>query len=221
MTTPALIAWSGGKDSAMTLWKLPAMYQPIALLTNVQASQGRVSMHGVRRELIELQARALGLPLHAVELPDAPTNAEYEAHVERGFAPFQAQGVTHVVYGDLFLADIRAYRDAHLARLGLHGVYPLWGHNTAALIREFIDAGFRAVIACVDTTQLDASFAGRELDEAFLRDLPNEVDPCGENGEFHTFVYDGPLFSKGLAITVGEIFWKNERFCHCDLLCEP
>lgn len=217
MPSPALIAWSGGKDSAMALWRLPLEYQPTALLTNVQAAQKRVSMHGVRRNLIERQAAALGLPLSTVELPDAPSNAEYEARTEAALAPFQAQGVAHIVYGDLFLADIRAYRDAHLARIGMCGVYPLWERDTAALIRKFIAAGFRAIVTCVDTSQLDESFAGRELDETFLRDLPAGVDPCGENGEFHTFVYAGPLFREPLSVTIGDVFWIDDRFCYCDL----
>jgi uncharacterized protein (TIGR00290 family) len=217
MPTPTLIAWSGGKDSAMALWQLPPEHRPIALLTNVQAAQGRVSVHGVRRDLIERQAAALGLPLHIVELPEAPSNAEYEAQIEAALAPFQAQGVAHIVYGDLFLADIRAYRDAHLARIGMQGVYPLWKRDTAALIRAFIGAGFRAIVTCVDTTQLDASFTGREVDETFLRDLPAGVDPCGENGEFHTFVYAGPLFKEPLLVTIGDTFWMNDRFWYCDL----
>lgn len=217
MAVPVLIAWSGGKDSAMALWRLPPEYQPAALLTNVQRSQRRVSTHGVRCALIEQQAAALGLPLHIIELSDAPTNAEYEAQIESGVAPFRAQGVVHIVYGDLFLADIRAYRDAYLARIGMQGVYPLWGQDTSTLIRVFIDAGFRAVVACVDAAQLDSSFVGRALDESFLSDLPNDVDPCGENGEFHTFVHAGPLFSRPIPITIGDEFWKDNRFCCCDL----
>lgn len=217
MAVPVLVAWSGGKDSAMALWRLPPEYQPVALLTNIQRSQDRVSMHSVRRALIEQQAAALGLPLQVVELPDTPTNAEYEARIEAAIASFRARGIVHIVYGDLFLADIRAYRDAHLARMGMQGVYPLWGRDTSALIRVSLGAGFRAVVACVDTTRLDAAFAGRDLDESFLNDLPSGVDPCGENGEFHTFVYAGPLFNQPIPVTIGDTFWKDDRFCCCDL----
>ena len=218
MSIPALVAWSGGKDSLMALWKLASEYEAVALVTNIQSSEERISVHGVRRELLERQAAALGLPLHVVELPDTPSNAEYEARVEAVFAPFREQGVTHVVYGDLFLPDVREYRDAHLRRMGMQGVYPLWEQDTRTLIEEFIVAGFRTVVTAVDTTQLDASFVGRELDAAFVRDLLPGVDPCGENGEFHTFVYAGPLFRQPVPFTIGETFWKDHRFCYCDLL---
>lgn len=214
---PVVIAHSGGKDSLLALQRLPAVYRPVALITHMQRSQERISMHGVRRRLIEQQAAALGLPLHLIELPDAPTNAEYEARIAAGLEPFQRAGIRHIVYGDLFLADIRAYRDAHLARLGMQALYPLWGQDTAELARAFIRDGFRAIIVCVDTTQLDAAFAGRELDAACLRDLPTGVDPCGENGEFHTFVYDAPLFSAPIPVTIGARFWRDDRFCLCDL----
>jgi len=218
MSIPVLVAWSGGKDSLMALWKLPSEYEVVALVTNIQASEERISVHGVRRELLDRQAAALGLPLHIVELPDAPSNAEYEARVEAVFAPFRERGITHVVYGDLFLPDVREYRDAHLQRMGMQGVYPLWEQDTRALIQEFIAAGFKTVVTAVDTTQLDASFVGRELDMAFVRDLLPGIDPCGENGEFHTFVYAGPLFRQPVAFTIGKTFWKDDRFCYCDLL---
>ncbi|MGQ9909312.1 MAG: diphthine--ammonia ligase [Candidatus Flexifilum sp.] len=214
---PVVIAHSGGKDSLLALHRLPAIYRPVALLTHVQGSQDRVTTHGVRRHLIEQQAAALGLPLHRIELPDAPSNAEYEARIAAGLEPFRRAGIRHVVYGDLFLEEIRAYRDAHLARLGMQALYPLWGQDTAELAQAVIRDGFRAIIVCVDTTQLDAAFAGRELDAACLRDLPAGVDPCGENGEFHTFVYDAPLFRAPIPVTIGARFWRADRFCLCDL----
>lgn len=216
MTTPVVVSWSGGKDSLMALWALSEEYRPAALVTHIQAETGRTSVHGVRRALMEAQAAALGLPLHTVELPPTPSNAEYEAHIDAAYAPFRAQGVKHVVYGDLFLADIRAYRDQHLARMGMEGVYPLWGQDTRALADQFIGAGFRAVIACVDTTQLDAAFVGRDFDATLLRDLPTSADPCAENGEFHTFAYAGPLFSAPLPIKVGAPFGEG-RFRFADL----
>ena len=201
----------------MALWQLPSCYRVVALVCNIQQEQQRVSIHGVRRELIERQATALQLPLYTVDLPDMPNNVVYEARVEAALRPFLNRGVKHVVYGDLFLADIRAYRDAFLTRIGLQAVYPLWQKDTRTLLNSFIHAGFRSVITCVDTTQLNASFVGRELDTTFLKALPASVDPCGENGEFHTFVYAGPLFRHPLSVIIGESFWQDDRFRLCDL----
>jgi uncharacterized protein (TIGR00290 family) len=214
--TKVVVAWSGGKDSLLALWKLPPEYEVVALLTNL--NDERVSIHGIRRRLIEAQADALGLPVQFITLPAQPTNDEYERLTAEAFAPFQAQGVRHVVYGDLFLEDIRQYRDRFLKRMGMEGVYPLWGVNTASLIHEFIDAGFKALLTCVDTTQLDAGFVGREIDSALLDELPPSVDPCGENGEFHTFAYDGPLFKRSVPITRGETWVQDGRFCYMDVL---
>src|SRR5262249_15610720 len=158
-------------------------------LTNLNTEQDRVNVHGVRRPLIEAQAAALGLPIHFVRLPAKPSNAEYEALVAAALASYQAEGVRHIVYGDLFLQDIRLYREAFLAGLGLKGIYPLWEVDTRKLMGQFIEAGFKPLVSCVDTTQLGVVFAGRTIDAGFLHDLPPMVDPCGENGEFHTFVY--------------------------------
>ena len=212
-----ILSWSGGKDSLMALWKLAADYEVVALITNLNHEQDRVSIHGVRRHLIEAQAAALGLPIHFVHLPSKPSNAEYEALVAAALVPFQAEGIQQVVYGDLFLQEIRSYRDAYLKRIGWQGIYPLWAINTHSLIREVIDAGFMTLVTCVDTTQLDATFAGRTLDDAFLRDLPASCDPCGENGEFHTFVYDSPLFTQAVPISVVGTWLQDNRFCYCDL----
>ncbi|HVU14358.1 MAG TPA: diphthine--ammonia ligase [Phototrophicaceae bacterium] len=212
-----IVSWSGGKDSLMALWKLSPEYQVAALLTNVSAEQNRVSIHGVRRYLIEAQAAALGLPIQFVELPPKPSNAEYEALVTAAIRPFQDEGIHEIVYGDLFLQDIRQYRDAYLQRIGMSGLYPVWGLDTRALIHEFIDAGFKAIITCVDTTQLDGAFAGRVIDNALIAQLPASVDPCGENGEFHTFVYDGPLFRQPVAFERGDQWTQDERFRSIDL----
>jgi uncharacterized protein (TIGR00290 family) len=214
--TKVVVAWSGGKDSLLALWKLPPEYEVVALLTNVNGE--RVSIHGVRRRRIEAQADALGLPVQFIALPAQPANDAYERLTAEAFASFQAQGVRHVVYGDLFLEDIRQYRDAFLKRLGIEGVYPLWGVNTSNLIDEFINAGFKALLTCVDTTQLDAGFVGREIDHSLLADLPPSADPCGENGEFHTFAYNGPLFRRGLPIRRGDTWLQDERFCYIDVL---
>lgn len=214
---PVVVAFSGGKDSTMALWRLPQGYQPVALLTNVQAATDRVSVHGVPRHLVEQQAAALGLPLHVVSLPDAPSNAQYEAAIESALEPFRVQGVHQIVYGDLFLEDMRAYRDAHLAKIGWKAIYPLWQQDTRQLPHEFLAVGFKAIVTCVDTTQLNAAFCGRVIDHTFLDDLPVEVDPCGENGEFHTLVYDGPLFAQALTFEVVHESRCEGRFCWCDL----
>jgi uncharacterized protein (TIGR00290 family) len=217
MTTPVIVSWSGGKDSLMALWKLSLEYEVVALLTNLNTDQDRVSVHGVRRPLIEAQAAALGSPIHFVRLPAKPSNAEYEALIAEALTPFQADGVQHIVYGDLFLQDIRQYRDAYLARIGMQGIYPLWEEDTDKIIQEFIEAGFKTLLTCVDITQLDASFAGRTIDAAFLRDLPLSVDPCGENGEFHTFAYDGTLFKQPVPVSPDGTWLQDNRFCYCDL----
>lgn len=222
---PVLLAWSGGKDSALTLQALRQSrdYEPVALLSNFvetdpdDAVDQRLSMHRVPRALIEQQAQVAGIPLHAVLLPRVPSNSDYEARMGAALAHFQAQGVRAVAHGDLFLEDIRQYRDTNLARAGMNGLYPLWAQDTQALARRFVADGFRAIVICVDTQQLDASFVGRTIDDAFLDALPPGVDPCGENGEFHTFVYDAPIFSAPVVFTTGAVYWRDERFCYCDI----
>lgn len=222
MPERVLLGWSGGKDCAMTLATVRRLheYDVIALLTAVRISDNRVSIHGVRRDLIERQAESLGIRLHTVMLPDSPTNDQYEAAHRVALGSYQAQGVATVAYGDLFLEDIRNYRDAFISRLGMRAVYPLWGQDTRRIAHELIGDGFKAIVTCVDTTQLDASFVGRELDMEFLSELPDSVDPCGENGEFHTFVYDGPFFHNPIHVIRGELFYMDddERFIYCDLM---
>jgi uncharacterized protein (TIGR00290 family) len=215
-----LLSWSGGKDSCLALYKL-LQERPSnrveALLTTVTADFDRISMHGVRRDLLESQARRLGLPIHEIAITKAASNAEYESALRGALAGYRDQGITTVAFGDLFLADIRAYRDRLLADCGMVGLYPIWGRDTSELIREFIAFRFRAVLVCVDPVQLDPSFLGREIDERFLSDLPEQVDPCGENGEFHTFVFDGPLFSSPVPFSIGERVIRD-GFWFCDLL---
>ena len=219
MAEPVLMCWSGGKDSAMALAEAlrdPSL-QVAALLTTVTEGYDRISMHGVRRSLLVKQAKALGLPLEEVRIPIKASNAMYEDAMRTLLVRYRAQGILRVIFGDLFLEDIRQYRETRLAPLGMQGLFPLWLKDTAALAKYFIHKGFRAILVCVDPKQLDASFCGREFDEALLRDLPAQVDPCGERGEFHTFVYDGPIFHEPLAVQRGDIV-ERDGFWFCDLL---
>jgi uncharacterized protein (TIGR00290 family) len=188
-----------------------------ALLTTVTEGYDRVSMHGVRRALLEQQADALGVPLHVVSIPQAATNQAYESRMEAAFERFRIEGVTVIAFGDLFLADIRRYREQWLARTGMTPIFPIWHRDTRDLAHRFIDQGFTAVLSCVDTRVLDGSFAGRAFDHALLADLPRTIDPCGENGEFHTFVSGGPIFRRAVRITLGEIV-QRDAWRFCDLL---
>jgi uncharacterized protein (TIGR00290 family) len=199
-----LMSWSGGKDSAVALHELQREGREIAgLMTMVAGDADRVSVHGVPRDLVRRQATALGLPLHEVVLPSRPSNAEYEAAIGELFAAQRAAGVGTVAFGDLFLEDVRAYRDGLCARLGMRPIYPVWGRETRAFATDCAAYGFRTVLCCVDLAKLDLGFAGRELDAALLADLPPGVDPCGENGEFHTFVFAGPNFTGPIPIEIG------------------
>ncbi len=217
--TALALSWSGGKDSALALWTLRRAdgLWPRALITTVTDAYARVSMHGVRRELVLRQAEAAGVPLVEIEIPVGCTNELYEQRMAEAFASEGLRGISAVAFGDLFLADIRAYREARLGAAGLEAVFPLWKRDTARLAREFIAAGFRAVLVCVDPGQLDPSFAGRAFDADLLADLPGHVDPCGENGEFHTFVHAGPVFGQPIACRVGEIV-ERDGFVFADLL---
>ncbi len=214
-----LLAWSGGKDSSLALHKIRegGELNVAALLTTVSEDYDRVSMHGVRRELLEIQVRALGYPLETVLIPKTSTNETYEARMRTVLEKWARRGVTGVAFGDLFLEDIRAYRERNLDQVGMEALFPLWGSDTAGLARRFVDLGFRAIVTCVDGEALSGEFVGREYDEQFLRDLPDSVDPCGENGEFHTFVYDGPLFPEPLNIVRGQVVLREDRFYFCDL----
>jgi uncharacterized protein (TIGR00290 family) len=219
--TPVLVSWSSGKDSTLALERLLAdpRVRVTGLVTTVSPQFDRVSIHGVRRVIVRRQAELLTLPLTEVELPPSPSNATYEAAFAAALAGLRnAQpGLETIAFGDLFLEEVREYRERLLARLGWTGLYPLWGEPTAALAEYFIDRGYRAVLTCVDTTQLDASFAGREFDRELLRELPAGVDPCGERGEFHTCVYSGPLFREAIPLSRGERVLRDGRFQYCDL----
>jgi uncharacterized protein (TIGR00290 family) len=213
------LSWSGGKDSALSLWALRQQAcEPAALITTVTDGYDRISMHGVRRELLVAQADAAGIPLVEVRIPPACTNDVYAMRLARAWqtaAPLSE--VESVAFGDLFLEDVRAYREQQLVAEGRRGLFPLWGRDTGELAHEFIAAGFEAFIVCVDPRVLDASFAGRRFDERLLRDLPPGVDPCGENGEFHTFVYAGPIFAESIVCEVGEVVERG-GFVFCDLM---
>jgi uncharacterized protein (TIGR00290 family) len=212
------LSWSGGKDSALALYELRehSGSPPHALITTVTADYGRISMHGVRRELLVRQAQAAGLPLVEVEIPANCSNDVYEQRIGRALAEAPLAGTDTIAFGDLFLADIREYREERLRRVGKNAVFPLWGRDTGALAREFIAAGFEAVIVCVDPRRLDRSFAGRRFDAELLADLPPDVDPCGENGEFHTFVHAGPIFTAPIACQVGDTVTRD-GFVFCDV----
>ena len=216
---PILFCWSGGKDSAMALHTLlqQKQFHIVALLTTVTEGYDRIAMHGVRRELLQRQAESLRLPLHEVSIPPQCVNPIYEARMEQALRLFYDQGVRKVAFGDIFLEDLRAYREKNLARIGMTALFPIWKRDTRELIRYFHEHHFRAIAACVDSKVLDPSFAGRELNESFFHDLPPHADPCGENGEFHTFVFDGPVFQTPIAFRVGEKVLRD-GFCFCDLL---
>ena len=215
-----VLSWSGGKDSSMAAYQLleSGKYEIAALLTTVTEEYDRISMHGVRRELLERQSESLGIPLQAVLIPKDCSNEIYETRMREALELFKARGITKVAFGDLFLEDLRKYRDERLAQAGMTGVYPLWKRDTGELVRTFIALGFKAVLACVDTQALAASFAGREIDESLLRDLPGTADPCGENGEFHSFVYAGPIFKTPIACRTGERVMRTPRFNYCEIV---
>ncbi len=214
-----LLSWSSGKDSAWSLHVLRQRgeYAVVGLLTTFNAEADRVAMHAVRRELVERQAAATGLPLWSVPLPWPCSNERYEALMAETCAKAVREGVEGIAFGDLFLEDVRAYREKQLANTGLEPVFPVWGLRTGDLAREMIAAGLRAKLTCVDTKQLDRRFAGCEFDDEFLSRLPEGVDPCGERGEFHSFVYAGPMFPVPVAISVGENVVR-EQFVFTDLM---
>jgi len=224
MRTPILISWSGGKDAAWTLHALreSAQWDVIGLLTTVTDEFDRVAMHGIRRDVLQAQAAAVGLPLIEARQPRNADNAAYEATFASALEDARARwpGLRHIAFGDLFLADVRAYRDALCARLGWTPVYPLFGSETNALARDMLAGGLRAILCCVDTQQLDARHAGREFDADLLADLPATVDRCGERGEFHTCVHAGPMFARPLALHSGETVLRDGRFAFTDLLLD-
>jgi uncharacterized protein (TIGR00290 family) len=221
MIRPIALAWSGGKDSSLALAALRAdpTLEVVALVTTITRDFDRISMHGVRRAVLEAQVAAIGLPLVEAIIPPAACNTAYEEAMAAALAVLRQlhPGLWHLAFGDLFLEEVRAYRERLLPPLGWMPVFPLWGRDTAALARDFVATGYRAILTCVDTTQLGAEFAGRDFDAALVAELPTSVDPCGERGEFHTCVYAGPIFRHPLALEVGARVRRDGRFEYCDL----
>jgi uncharacterized protein (TIGR00290 family) len=219
MRPKALIAWSSGKDSAFALHEVRRAgdVEVVGAVTTVTDSFARVSMHGVRETLLAAQLEAAGLPAITVRIPFPCPNEVYERAMAAAMDEAKRGGVTHIVFGDLFLPDVRAYREARLAEVGMSGIFPLWHRPTAALANDMIAAGIEAHLVCVDLKALPASFAGRRFDRQLLGDLPADADPCGENGEFHSFVAAGPMLSRKIPVTVGETV-QRDGFAYTDLL---
>ena len=220
MHDKVLFCWSGGKDSAMALYEIvtSGKYDIEGLLTTVTKDYDRISMHGVRRPLLKKQAEALGFPLEEVFISKESSNEEYEINMQTALEKFTARGVSKTVFGDVFLEDVRKYREDQLARIKMTAAFPLWKRDTQEMVHTFIDLGFRAVVTCVDGEALPKKFVGRNIDKQFVEALPQGVDPCGENGEYHSFVYDGPIFSEKISFSLGEIILRDDRFYFCDLL---
>ena len=215
-----LVSWSGGKDSAMALAEIlkGQHHEVVALITTVTRDYDRISMHGVRRTLLGLQAKSLGLQLEEVYITKNASNEEYESSMAKVLTKYRDSGVPSVVFGDIFLADLRRYREDMLGSLNMRGIFPIWKRETNELARFFIASGFKAITTCIDTTVLGEHLVGREIDETFLSELPVSADPCGENGEYHSFVYDGPIFNKRIPVILGEKVLREKRFYYCDLV---
>jgi uncharacterized protein (TIGR00290 family) len=215
-----LISWSGGKDSSLALYEIQKSrdYEVAALITTITSDYDRVSMHGLRTILLDKQASSLNIPLEKIFISKNASNDEYESRLKEVLLKYKQLGIRDVVFGDLFLEEIKKYREALLQKIGMQCVFPIWKRDTVKLAKKFIELGFKAITVCVDSNVLGKEFAGREFDEHFLDDLPKAIDPCGENGEFHTFTYDGPVFNTPISHELGEIVLKDERFYYCDIL---
>lgn len=211
MPEKVIFNWSGGKDSSLCLYRLlqDSHYELLCLLTSISQAYQRISMHGVRVDLLEAQVASISLPLVKIEIPEMATMEVYEKAMTSILTDLKAQGATASVFGDIFLEDLRQYREDKLAQMQLKGIFPLWKIPTVALLQDFLDLGFKTIITCVNEKYLDKSFAGRIIDADFLSDLPPNVDPCGENGEFHTFVFDGPIFQQPILFDKGEIVYRK------------
>jgi uncharacterized protein (TIGR00290 family) len=220
MREKVVVAWSGGKDSALTLYEVlkTNRYGVLELLTTVTQDYDRISIHGVRSVLLDQQARSLGFPLEKMFISKGASDAEYESILQKALNRHRINGVFSVVFGDIFLEDVRKYREDILSKVGMKGIFPLWKGDTRQLARTFIDLGFKAVITVVDSKVLGKEYVGREYDAQFLASLPANVDACGEKGEFHSFVYDGPIFCKRIFFAKGEIVLRGNRFYYCDLV---
>jgi uncharacterized protein (TIGR00290 family) len=205
--------WSGGKDSALALYhaQKDKEHSIEKLLTNINGAHRRISMHGVREDLLEFQARSIGIPLQKITLPEEPSMQEYENRMKEAVEGLHEQKFTHAFFGDIFLEDLKTYREQQLSKVGITCVFPLWKRNTTTLINEFLESGFKTIVVCVNEQFLDKSFCGRIIDKDFLKDLPENVDPCGENGEFHTFVFEGPIFEQPVEFTKGEVVYRKYK----------
>jgi uncharacterized protein (TIGR00290 family) len=214
-----LVSWSGGKDSAMALHEVltTGAYEVTALLTTITEEYDRISLHGVRRGLVQRQAESIGIPIEEVFIPLNISNEEYGSKMEDILLRYKDRGVLSVMFGDLFLEDVRTYRESNLRKVGMKGIFPLWQRDNATLVKEFIDLRFKAVITCVDSRVLDKRFAGRILDRNLLNEFPSHVDVSGENGEYHTFVFAGPLYRDAVRFSIGNIVSRN-GFHYCDLM---
>ena len=219
-TEKIVFSWSGGKDGALALHSLKnnKSLKIISLLTTITSEYDRISMHGVRTRLLEKQAESIGIPLEKVCISKNCSNEEWEETVQAVLLRYKSAGITSVAFGDIFLEDLKKYREANLAKIGLKGLFPLWKQSSYILAKRFIDLNFKAVITSVDSQTLDGKFCGREFDTAFLAALPKHADPCGENGEFHSFVYAGPIFKNKIPFSRGETVIRDERFHFCDLI---
>ena len=220
MAEKVIFSWSGGKDSAIALYEIQNSknYEILTLLTTITEDYDRVSMHGLRRILLEQQAKSLGISLEKVSISKDASNEEYESKMKEALLRYKNAGVHSVVFGDIFLQDVRKYREENLSKIGMNGVFPIWRRNTTALAHTFIDLRFKAITICVDSNVVDKRFVARDFDKQFLSELPPTVDPCGENGEFHSFVYDGPIFRENILFKKGEIVLRDNRFYYCDLI---
>jgi len=209
----ALFNWSGGKDSSIALYRILKQkeYSVDTLYTSVNSSNDRISMHGVQLELLKRQAESIGIPLEILRLPEQPSMKEYNQLITEELMNFKKEGYSHSIYGDIFLEDLRLYREKLIHELGITIVFPIWKENTRSLVKKFVDDGFKAVTVCIKADKLSKEFAGRQIDHEFINDLPKNVDPCGENGEFHSFVYDGPLFSKPIDIRIGDLTYQEYK----------
>lgn len=217
--TQAIMSWSGGKDSSMALYYAlqDKSLKIVSLLTTVTEAYDRISMHGVRRNLLEQQAASIGIPVEEVIIPKVCSNEEYDAQMKAKLMGFKDKSVESVIIGDIFLEDLKKYREERLAEIAMKGTFPIWKRDTKELSRTFIDLGFKAILTCIDSEVLDKSFCGRDYTPDLLKDLPANVDPCGENGEFHSFVYDGPIFRNPVSLKKGEVVLRDKRFYFCDL----
>ena len=211
MKKNAVFNWSGGKDSALALYhtKKNSNFVIKKLLTSVNDTHDRISMHGVRSVLLQEQAQALGIDLVQLRLPENPTMSEYNKLLTAMNNELKNEGITHSIFGDIFLEDLKKYREEQLATVGIEAYFPLWKRDTKEIIHEFLDLGFKTIVVCTKSSLLGADFVGRIIDHDFIKDLPENVDPCGENGEFHTFVYDGPIFKKPVRFTIGEKVYRT------------